>query len=142
VEVKIGIQHAPRELVLESEQSPAEVEAAVTEALNGKSGLLQLVDEKGRRVLVPADKLAYIEIGEESSRRDWSEWSDVAAIPGRRLGPPDRAGQGPVTARVSALRIGPEGARWDQTLRSWAVTQALPPLGGSPCTGSGCSSSA
>lgn len=69
MEVKIGIQHAPRELVLESEQSPAEVEAAVTEALNGKSGLLQLVDEKGRRVLVPADKLAYIEIGEESSRR-------------------------------------------------------------------------
>jgi Protein of unknown function (DUF3107) len=69
VEVKIGIQHAPRELVLESEQSPAEVEAAVTEALNGKSGLLQLVDEEGRRVLVPADKLAYIEIGEESSRR-------------------------------------------------------------------------
>jgi hypothetical protein len=69
VEVKIGIQHAPRELVLESEQSPAEVEAAVSEALNGKSGLLQLVDEKGRRVLVPADKLAYIEIGEESSRR-------------------------------------------------------------------------
>jgi len=69
VEVKIGIQHAPRELVLESEQTPAEVEAAVSEALNGKSGLLQLVDEKGRRVLVPADKLAYIEIGEESSRR-------------------------------------------------------------------------
>ncbi len=69
MEVKIGIQHAPRELVLESEQSPAEVEAAVSEALNGKSGLLQLVDEKGRRVLVPADKLAYIEIGEESSRR-------------------------------------------------------------------------
>jgi len=69
VEVKIGIQHAPRELVLESEQSPAEIEAAVSEALAGKSNLLQLVDEKGRKLLVPADKLAYIEIGEESSRR-------------------------------------------------------------------------
>jgi len=69
VEVKIGVQHAPRELVLESEQSPAEVEAAVAAALSGKSALLQLVDEKGRRVLVPADKLAYVEIGEESGRR-------------------------------------------------------------------------
>jgi len=69
VEVKIGVQHAPRELVLESEQSAAEVEAAVAAVLNGKSALLQLVDEKGRRVLVPADKLAYVEIGEESGRR-------------------------------------------------------------------------
>ncbi len=69
MEVKIGVQHANRELVLESEQSPAEVEQAVADALSGKSGLLQLVDEKGRRVLVPADRLAYVEIGEESSRR-------------------------------------------------------------------------
>jgi len=69
VEVKIGVQHATRELVLESEQSPAEVEAAVEAALSGKSNLLQLVDEKGRRVLVPAEKLAYVEIGEESGRR-------------------------------------------------------------------------
>jgi hypothetical protein len=69
VEVKIGVQHASRELVLESEQSPAEVEQAVTEALTGKSNLLSLVDEKGRRVLVPADRLAYVEIGEESGRR-------------------------------------------------------------------------
>jgi hypothetical protein len=69
VEVKIGVQHASRELVLESEQSPAEVEQAVTEALTGKSNVLTLVDEKGRRVLVPADRLAYVEIGEESGRR-------------------------------------------------------------------------
>lgn len=69
MEVKIGVQHASRELVLESEQSPAEVEKAVTEALTGKSNLLSLVDEKGRRVLVPADRLAYVEIGEESGRR-------------------------------------------------------------------------
>ncbi len=69
MEVKIGVQHASRELVLEIEQSPAEVEAAVSDALSGKSNLLQLVDEKGRRVLIPADRLAYVEIGEESSRR-------------------------------------------------------------------------
>ena len=33
MEVKIGVQYAHRELVLESDQSPAEIEAAVTAAL-------------------------------------------------------------------------------------------------------------
>ena len=69
MEVKIGVQHANRELVLESEQSPDEVEQAVADALSGKSNLLQLTDEKGRKVLVPADRLAYVEIGEESIRK-------------------------------------------------------------------------
>jgi len=69
VEVKIGVQFAPRELVLESTQSPNEVEQAVAEALGGRSGLLSLLDEKGRRVIVPADKIAYVEIAESELRR-------------------------------------------------------------------------
>jgi hypothetical protein len=69
VEVKIGVQHANRELVLESEQSPDEVQQAVSDALAGKTGLLQLTDDKGRRVIVPADRLAYVEIGEVSIRK-------------------------------------------------------------------------
>ncbi|MDX6258612.1 MAG: hypothetical protein QOH84_300 [Kribbellaceae bacterium] len=69
MEVKIGVQHANRELVLESEQSPEEVEKAVADALGGKSNLLQLTDEKGRKVLIPADRLAYVEIGEVAIRK-------------------------------------------------------------------------
>ncbi|GAA0620928.1 DUF3107 domain-containing protein [Kribbella sandramycini] len=69
MEVKIGVQHANRELVLESEQSPDEVQALVADAFSGKSNLLQLTDDKGRRVLVPADRLAYVEIGEVSIRK-------------------------------------------------------------------------
>jgi hypothetical protein len=68
VEVKIGVQFAPRELVLESAQSPTEVEQAVAQALAGRDGVLTLFDEKGRRVIVPIDKLAYIEIGEAAPR--------------------------------------------------------------------------
>ena len=68
MEVKIGVQFASRELVLESAQTPAEVETTVTEALNGKGGVLSLVDDKGRRVIVPIDKLAYVEIAEASPR--------------------------------------------------------------------------
>ena len=69
MEVKIGVRFAPRELVLESTQSQEEVEKAVSEALSSESGLLSLADEKGRRVLVPTDKIAYIEIAESEIRR-------------------------------------------------------------------------
>jgi len=69
VEVKIGVQHAPREIVLESGQSAEEVERAVADALAGKAQLLSLSDEKGRKVLIPAEKIAYVELGEPAVRR-------------------------------------------------------------------------
>ncbi|WMX45186.1 DUF3107 domain-containing protein [Streptomyces roseicoloratus] len=69
MEVKIGVQYAPREIVLESGQSADEVESAVAAALAGTSQLLSLTDEKGRKILVPSDKIAYIEIGEQAVRR-------------------------------------------------------------------------
>ncbi|GHH54056.1 DUF3107 domain-containing protein [Streptomyces sp. CA-294286] len=69
MEVKIGVQHAPREIVLESGQSAEEVERAVADALAGKAQLLSLNDDKGRKVLVPADRIAYVEIGEPAQRR-------------------------------------------------------------------------
>ena len=67
MEVKIGVQFAARELVIDSSLSSEEVEAAVTEALSGTSGVLALADTKGRRVLVPSEKLAYIELGTPSA---------------------------------------------------------------------------
>ena len=70
MEVKIGVQHVSRELALESAQSPAEVQQTVEAALaEGDSGVLTLIDEKGRRVVVPVGKLAYVEIAEQESRR-------------------------------------------------------------------------
>lgn len=69
MEVKIGVQHAPREINIESAQSVAEVEKAVADALSGDSKLLSLTDEHGRKVLIPADRLAYVEIGEPSARK-------------------------------------------------------------------------
>lgn len=60
MEIKIGVQNSPRELVLDSPLSAEDVEAAVREASNG--GLLTLTDNKGRRVIVPGDRLAYVEV--------------------------------------------------------------------------------
>ena len=69
MEVKIGVQHAARELVLDSPQTTEEITKAVSASLSGESRVLSLTDEHGRRVVVPADKLAYVEIGEPETRR-------------------------------------------------------------------------
>jgi hypothetical protein len=69
VEVKIGVQHTPRELVVESTQTPDEVQRLVADAIGGGDGVLTLEDEKGRRIVVPAAKIAYVEIAEAETRR-------------------------------------------------------------------------
>ncbi len=63
MEVKIGIQNAGRELVIDSDESGDSLETAVAKALTGEDGVLVLADSKGRRVIVPIDKLAYVEVG-------------------------------------------------------------------------------
>jgi len=62
MEVKIGVQHAPREVVVETNESLDEVEKQVADAvLSG--GTLAIDDVRGRRIIVPGDKIAYVEIG-------------------------------------------------------------------------------
>jgi hypothetical protein len=63
VEVKIGIQQAQRELVVEVNETAEAVEKLVADALASESGMLALTDTKGRRVVVPGAKVAYVEIG-------------------------------------------------------------------------------
>lgn len=67
MEVKIGVQNANRELVIDSRESADDVEKAVAKALGDTDGLLMLADAKGRRVIVPVAKLAYVEIGSSTS---------------------------------------------------------------------------
>jgi Protein of unknown function (DUF3107) len=62
VEVKIGVLNVAREIVVESAQSPDEVEALVTAALT-KGGVLNLVDDSGRRVIVPVATIGYVDLG-------------------------------------------------------------------------------
>jgi hypothetical protein len=62
VEVKIGVQNVAREIVVESVQSPEEIEAVVTAAL-ANGGLLNLVDDSGRRVIVPVAGIGYVDLG-------------------------------------------------------------------------------
>jgi DNA-binding MurR/RpiR family transcriptional regulator len=69
VEVRIGVQHATRELVIDSTETTESILATVSAAVSGEVPVLALTDERGRQVVVPSDKLAYVEIGEPESRR-------------------------------------------------------------------------
>jgi len=65
VEVRIGVQSVPRELAVETSTPADQIERALTDALAG-DGVFMLAVEKGGKVLVPADKIAYLEfIGAE-----------------------------------------------------------------------------
>jgi hypothetical protein len=69
VEVKIGVLHTPREITLESAQTPDEVTEIVADALRSVDGQLTLVDERGRKVIVPANLVAYVDIAQADTRR-------------------------------------------------------------------------
>lgn len=62
MEIKIGVQHAPRELVVDTPSSQDEVQEAVSKAL-GDGSPLQVTDQRGRLIVVPGDRIAYVEIG-------------------------------------------------------------------------------
>jgi hypothetical protein len=68
VEVKIGIQSVVRELILDTNDEAADVESALAAAV-ADGTLLVLRDDKGGKVMVPADKIAYVELGIGSGRR-------------------------------------------------------------------------
>jgi hypothetical protein len=63
VEVKIGIQQAAREIVVDTDEAADAVEKKVADAIGSEGGVVALTDTKGRKVLVPAAKIAYVEIG-------------------------------------------------------------------------------
>ena len=69
MEVKIGVLHTSREIVVDSAQSPDEVQTLVADALKSVDGQLVLTDDKGRKVIVPANLVAYIDIAQADTRR-------------------------------------------------------------------------
>ena len=68
MEIKIGVQDTPREVSLDSNETSEQVLAAV-EAAIANGGVLKLVDERGRTVVVPAAKIAYVEVSATTKGR-------------------------------------------------------------------------
>ena len=70
LEVKIGVIYSAKELSIELEGGRAdEMVATIEDALKGGAPVIWLTDKKGRRVGVPSDKVAYIEVAEEDTAK-------------------------------------------------------------------------
>ena len=71
MDVRIGVTQSPREIEVEladntsADELVAKIDAAVTKA----TGMLWLSDKRGRRVGVPAAKLAYVELDSGAETR-------------------------------------------------------------------------
>ena len=69
MEVRIGVVYTAKELSVELEGKADEVVSAVEDGLKAGAPVIWLTDKKGRRVGVPTDKVAYIEVAEEDTAK-------------------------------------------------------------------------
>ena len=61
MEVRIGVVHTPKELTLETDAQADAVLKTIEDAVTAGSAFVWLEDGKGRKLGVPADKIAYVE---------------------------------------------------------------------------------
>ena len=69
MEVRIGVVYTPREIVLEMGEDAEKVSETIESAVKEQTALLWLTDSKGKRLGIPLDKLAYVEIASPDSDR-------------------------------------------------------------------------
>ncbi len=62
MEVRIGVIHSPKELSIEVDRKPDDVSSAVDDAVKSEAGVLWLTDVRGRKVGIPAARIAYVEL--------------------------------------------------------------------------------
>ncbi|MCP9953976.1 MULTISPECIES: DUF3107 domain-containing protein [Actinomadura] len=68
MQVRIGVQNVPKELVVDTALSADEVQDALREALSGPDGVLVLKDRRAGRIVIPAGRVGYLEISEDEQR--------------------------------------------------------------------------
>lgn len=70
MDVRIGVTQAPRELTVEVDDTEHDdLVARVDAAMSGAVDTLRITDRRGRLVIVPAAKIAYVEVGNAEGRR-------------------------------------------------------------------------
>jgi Protein of unknown function (DUF3107) len=71
VDVRIGVLHTPKEILVELDSSVDrdKLKATIDDALTEESKVLWLTDKKGRDVAIPVSKVAYIEVSSATADR-------------------------------------------------------------------------
>ncbi|MGV0340764.1 DUF3107 domain-containing protein [Corynebacterium mastitidis] len=68
MDVKIGFQDSPRELVVHAAEGGEDLKARIARVLESGQGVLELKDAKGRTYLVRAATIAYVDMGAAAPR--------------------------------------------------------------------------
>lgn len=70
MDIRIGVVHTAKEIDVElpADTDPAEITSKVDKVLTGSDPVLWLTDRHGRQVGVPANRIAYIEVGSPESK--------------------------------------------------------------------------
>ena len=69
MEVRIGVVYTARELTIEMDETPEQIAETIEGVLTKGDAVLWLTDTKGRRVGVPSDKIAYVEVAADAGGR-------------------------------------------------------------------------
>jgi len=71
VDVRIGVTHSMREIDLDVDDSidRDELKAHIENALADDDGVLWMADSKGREVVIPSSKVAFVELGSPGEGR-------------------------------------------------------------------------
>ena len=70
MEIRIGVVHTAKEIDVDlgSDADASEVTSKVDKVLTGGEPVLWLTDRNGRQVGIPANRIAYIDIGSPESK--------------------------------------------------------------------------
>ena len=67
MEIKIGIRHIAREIIVETSEAKEILMEKVAKAIEDGS-LLQIMDDKGNTTLIPGAQIGYVELGADAKR--------------------------------------------------------------------------
>ncbi|MCP8994918.1 DUF3107 domain-containing protein [Rothia sp. P3C3.S176] len=67
MEIKIGVRHIAREIVVETSEAQDVITEKVAKAIEDGS-LLQITDDKGNTTLISGAQIGYVELGSDAKR--------------------------------------------------------------------------
>ncbi|MDO5053355.1 MAG: DUF3107 domain-containing protein [Pseudoclavibacter sp.] len=69
MEIRIGLKESARELTIDTEAAPDELEQLVEAAFSADEPFVRFVNERGRVFLVRTAEIQFVELGAEEQRR-------------------------------------------------------------------------
>jgi hypothetical protein len=69
MELRIGVVHTPKELNLELDGTADEIIGTIDKAMADDIPMVWVTDTKGRRVGIPIQRIAYVEVDEDGGNK-------------------------------------------------------------------------